>query len=98
MLPVYPAARTVLVQFDTVLRVPSILFRRVVALFALITLKSDDLPGIASLGHRHLILTGAQLPEILQYTTISEKAELLSLTRRTSIQMQTTHKRAPVAI
>ena len=63
MLPVRPAARAVLLQFNTALSVPPILHRRVVTLFALITRKRDDLPCVASLGHRHTFLTGTQLPE-----------------------------------
>ncbi len=66
MLPVYPATRAVLLQFNTALSVASILNRRVITFFALITRKGDDLPRVASLGHWHIFLTGAKLPEILE--------------------------------
>ena len=59
MLPMNPAARAVLLQFNTVLSIASILDRRVITLFALITRKRDDLPRIASLGHRHTFLTSS---------------------------------------
>lgn len=65
MLPVDPAARTVLLQFNTILSVASILNRRVISLFAFTTRKCDGLPGVASLGHFNTSLTGALLPDPL---------------------------------